>query len=232
MAWFSRVVRTCSSCHKSAVLRLASWCVYGPHISRSGRSAVTQDETSRDANDSPKALLRSGRVRLFENPGRSGAEENWILFISISFLYLAAGWQVAGRVGVRCCQVVPVGAPPARRHTAPLLAGHAENAKHCCSVRFKYCWKLEDGLNVLYSFIICNQKYRYRSIKSSEEWILRGGFYFFEIWILLNWNILEGKWIVHAQMNNLIVSIFIYRVLLLITYLFELCHQLLYLYIV
>lgn len=170
MAWFSRVVRTCLSCHNSAVLRLASWCVYGPHISRSGRSAVTQDETSRDANNSPKALLRSGRVRLFENPGRSGAEENWSLFISISFLYLAAGWQVAGRVGVRCCQVVPVGAPPARRHTAPLLAGHAENAKHCCTVRFMYCCKLEDGLNVLYSFIMYNHKYRYRSLKSSEEW--------------------------------------------------------------
>lgn len=183
MAWFSRVVRTCLSCHNSAVLRLASWCVYGPHISRSGRSAVTQAETSRDANNSPKALLRSGRVRLFENPGRSGAEENWSLFISISFLYLAAGWQVAGRVGVRCCQVVPVGAPPARRHTAPLLAGHAENAKHCCTVRFTYGCKLEDGLNVLYSFILCNQKYRYRSIKSSEEWewILRGGFYFWKM---------------------------------------------------
>lgn len=140
MAWFGRLVRTCLSCHKSAVLRLPSWCVYGPHISRSGRSAVTQGGTSqvsgREQQSESFVALGSGWVRLFENPGRSGAEENWSLFISISFLYLAAGWQVAGRVGVRCCQVVPVGSPPARRHTAPLLAGHAENAKYCCCTLF------------------------------------------------------------------------------------------------
>lgn len=91
-----------------------------------------QDVSGRERQSESFVALGTGRVRLFENPGRSGAEENWSLFISISFLYLAAGWQVAGRVGVRCCQVVHVGAPPDRRHTAPLLAGLAENAKYCC----------------------------------------------------------------------------------------------------
>lgn len=182
MAWFSRVVRTCLSCHNSAVLRLASWCVYGPHISRSGRSAVTQDEKSRDANNSPKALLRSGRVRLFENPGRSGAEENWSLFISISFLYLAAGWQVAGRVGVRCCQVVPVGAPPARRHTAPLCwpdTPRMQSIVVLYALRIVVSWKTA-WMYSTHSLCVTRNTAT-GPIKSSEEWILRGGFYFWNI---------------------------------------------------